>query len=113
MAPVYMTMCALDRLDIRRNASQVAGNIDTNALKSIAEWGNGTRPHRSLATAHNATTNRISDIGKDAAIALETSRSPDLPCIFRVVVEAAVAIAAGLGGIAKGVYFVGWGSVDR
>ncbi|WP_107654006.1 hypothetical protein [Nocardia suismassiliense] len=107
-APVYMSMWALDWLDIRGSASQVAGNIDPNALKSTAEWqGAAQFAYKSLATAHNASAKRISDIGKDAAIALGTSAVAGFAFyggVLAVVVKAAAAVTASLGGIASGVF---------
>ncbi|MEV6388449.1 hypothetical protein [Nocardia xishanensis] len=108
LAPVYMAMCAWDWLEIRETASQVAGNIDPNILKSTAEWqGAAQFAYKSAATAHNAAAKRISDIGKDTAIALGASAAAGLAFyggVLAVLVKAAVAVTTALGGIASGVF---------
>ncbi|MFE6922754.1 hypothetical protein ACFVAV_17075 [Nocardia sp. NPDC057663] len=107
-APIYLAVTSYDWLSIRGDASQVASNVDPVVLKSSSEWqGAAQFAYRNAATAHNAAAKRISDIGKDAAVALGASAAAGLVFyagILAVAVKAAVAVTTALGGIASGVF---------
>ncbi|WP_067659524.1 hypothetical protein [Nocardia harenae] len=107
-APVYMAVCAKDWFDIRGAASQVAGNVDPNVLRSTAEWqGSAQFAYRARATAHNAAAKRIGDVAKDSATALIASAGAGLVfygALLGILVKATIVVTTGLGGIASGVF---------
>lgn len=109
-APVYMGLRYQDWLDIRHSATQVAANIDPNALKSSNEWqGTAAGSYKSAATLHNSAAKRIGDIGKDASnavLAVAVAGAAFYAGIAAVVAKAIAAVTAALA--AAGTVLFSW-----